>query len=353
MLQVRVFTVWLVRFLAISISLCVEYRARESKVGHRNSSASSMESKSMELKVMYCQDLKAFNFFQKLLVYVLVSIVSEDPEKKLKQNHQQRTPTDTEDDGNPEWNHEMQFDLSEVSFVDCDHLFVHFDLRHEGLYFGDKTIGEVRVPLKDMIQESCGITRFLNYQVKSPEGKPNGILNFSCKINAKREDMGIHSPTSEITGYSVIVQHHHHHHHHPTSEAESSSPRVHYPSLNFESSFPESNSAVQVSYPTLNIEHETLYPPYPPPLAGPPPPPLPHQSPPSFLHGLPPPLQPPPPPQGPLYHSPYPPEFRPFVHGEVYGYSAYGNWSEIAGHSHSFGHAETRRHEYRAYWNGR
>ncbi|KAJ6757882.1 PROTEIN SRC2-LIKE [Salix koriyanagi] len=100
----------------------------------------------MEIKVMYCKDVSSFNFFQKLLVYVLVSIVRNDgdPDKKPLelQKQQRRTPTDKEAEGDPEWNHPMHFDLTE---------------------------------------EANGIARFVSYEVRTPDGKPNGMLNFSCK----------------------------------------------------------------------------------------------------------------------------------------------------------------------------
>ncbi|OAY52610.1 protein SRC2 homolog [Manihot esculenta] len=302
-----------------------------------------MDSKSLELKVMYCKDLKSFNFFQKLLVYALVKLESDDSDKKMKQNQQHRTPTDAEGDGNPEWNYEMQFDLSEFSFVDCDHIFIHFDLRHEGLYFGDKTIGEVRVPLKDLIQESSGIVRFVNYQVRSPDGKPNGLLNFSYKVHAKGEAMGIHFPTSEISGYSVV----HHHHQSPeiqysTSEVESLSPVVHYPSLELEDSPQETYCAAQESYPS----HRTQY--YPP---GPAPAPAPYAYGPPSMPPPPPPLlhQPPPHPHGACYLSPYPPYPRPWAPGGVYDHNAHENWSSPGRQSHSFGYGETWRNDFGAY----
>ncbi|KAJ9189800.1 hypothetical protein P3X46_001053 [Hevea brasiliensis] len=269
-----------------------------------------MNSKFLELKVMYCKDLKSFNFFQKLRVYVLVLLESDDPGKKLKQNQQHRTPTDKEGDGDPEWKYGMQFDLSEVSFVDCDHIFIHFDLRHEGLYFGDKTIGEVRVPLKDLIQESSGIVRFVNYQVSTPDWKPNGLLNFSFKVYAKGEDIGIYFPKSEISGYSAV----HHHHQspeiqYPTSEVESSSLGVYYPSIELEDSSQETYHAAQVSCPSHGTQYSCHYPPAPAPHAYCPPsmllpPPLLNQPPP-LLH------QPPPYPNGACYHPPFPPWFHP------------------------------------------
>jgi hypothetical protein len=168
-----------------------------------------MDSNSLlELKVSSCKDLRAFNFFQKLSAYALVSIVSDDPNKKLERNQQQRTPADGEGDGNPEWNQEMRFDLNEISFEDCDHLFLHFDLQHQGVMFGDKSIGEVRVGLKDLIltQESnlgAVPVRFVSYQVRASDGKPNGVLSFSYKVSGKirtttTSSHEIHYPTLEL-----------------------------------------------------------------------------------------------------------------------------------------------------------
>ncbi|KAF3435338.1 hypothetical protein FNV43_RR22425 [Rhamnella rubrinervis] len=151
-----------------------------------------MESSYLQVKLISCKDLKAFNFFQKLSVYAVVSIASDDPSKKVqeKQVQSQRTPCDSEGDGNPEWNHELRFDLKGCDEYDGnDHLFLQFNLRHQGMAFGfgDKTIGEVRIPLKDMMEEACyGVVRFVSYQVRNTDGKPNGVLNLSYKyLNGK------------------------------------------------------------------------------------------------------------------------------------------------------------------------
>jgi hypothetical protein len=226
-----------------------------------------MDSNSLlELKVLSCKDLRAFNFFQKLSAYALVSIVSDDPNKKLERNQQQRTPADGEGDGNPEWNLEMRFDLNEISFEDCDHLFLHFDLRHQGVMFGDKSIGEVRVGFKDLIltQESnlgAVPVRFVSYQVRASDGKPNGVLSFSYKVSGK---MGTTTTTS--------------------------SHEIHYPTLELVQSLSEEQ--VPLSAPQYLQEyppHQTYYYPpaasdayYPPPPPPPPPPPHPLFPP---LHG--------------------------------------------------------------------
>lgn len=148
-----------------------------------------MVSSSIELKLISGDDIRAFNFFQKLSVFVLASIASDDPSKKVEKNQLQRTRTDREGDGNPEWNHEMRF-LIGGEDSDSDHLFIHLDLRHDGVLFGigDRTIGEVRIPLKDLMDEasSNGVVRFVRYQVRSSDGKPNGVLNLSYKFNSSK-----------------------------------------------------------------------------------------------------------------------------------------------------------------------
>lgn len=275
---------------------------------------------SLELKIMHCKDLRAFNFFQKLLVYVLVSIISEDDhELKVDKDRQRRTPTDPEGDGDPEWNHEMRFDLSEVSLQNRDRLFIHFDLRHEGLYFGDKVIGEVRVPLKDLVRETSGIVRFMSYQVRSPDGKPNGVLRFSCKVN------GIDSPKPEISGYPVIDYQH-------QSPSPSPSPVVSetsathglYPSLELEANTHQSFSTPQVQtvqYPSVIPQcassHEDHYPP---PYAYYPPPPPPTQ--PIIGHGA-------------CCPPPHQTSQNPWTIGG-YDYVAHGNWSVPSGQPHAF-----------------
>ena len=169
-------------------------------------------SKSLELKVISCKNLNAFNFFQKLTIYATISITSDDPKKKLsdKQKQQQRTQTHREegsDGSHPEWNQEIRFDLNWVSFHDCDDLFVHFEFRHDGLLLGDKLIGEVKVPLKDLIREGGGTTRFVLYEVRSGDGKPNGIFNFSYKVNGMEIEATYSSQILEgkVTGYPVVV----------------------------------------------------------------------------------------------------------------------------------------------------
>jgi hypothetical protein len=167
-----------------------------------------MDLSSIELKVISARDLKGFNFFQKLSVYAVVRLVNEEVKKKPEQQQLQRqkTPADRVGDRNPEWNHEMHFDLKDLLLPDdCNNLFLRFDLRSEGIVFGNN-VGEVQVPVfKDLVDdESNGAMRFVSYQVRSRDGKPNGVLNFSYKVikNGKTNKEVVRSDTLKVGSFS-------------------------------------------------------------------------------------------------------------------------------------------------------
>lgn len=253
-----------------------------------------MESTLVELKLISCKDLKSFNFFQKLSVYALVSIATcteDDDGKKVnqQQQQQQRTPTDKEGDGNPEWNHKLQFEVSKTLFHDCDNVFIYFDLRHQGVMFGDKTIGQVHVPFKDIIIQdsvSNGAVRFVTYEVRTTDGKPNGMLDFSFKVinNGSNQIQGLKTDSSDtqISGYPLLFR--------PETEFCSSqvqgceSPKPHYPILEFENIL---QSPQQTYFLPENTYYQLPPPPPPPPAAmvcgpcyhRPPPPPGPWPNP--------------------------------------------------------------------------
>ena len=130
--------------------------------------------KAIEIKLIFGEYLLAFNFFQKLSIFVIASMAADDPTQKIQNNQLQRTQTDREGDGNPEWNHEIKFLIGEDLESDSDHLFIHLDLCHDGVLFGigDRSIGEVRIPLKDLTDEASSneVVRFVRYQVKSSYG---------------------------------------------------------------------------------------------------------------------------------------------------------------------------------------
>ncbi|XP_061375705.1 protein SRC2-like [Gastrolobium bilobum] len=284
-----------------------------------------MEPRCIELKLISCKDLKAFNFFQKLTVYALVSIASNDPKRELseEQKQQQRTQTDRDSDNdgdgsNPEWNHEARFDLGWLSQPrDSDDLFFRFEFRHDAVILGDKLIGECRVPLADLIRDAGfvdgvarfvsyevrsgdGVARFVSYEVRSGDGKPNGIFNFSYRLKG----IGTHSSQILVSGYPLLA---------PEDCAPNQS-HVQYPTVEFEN---PSCCYPTVALPVGSFQEGFLYPP---PAVAPPPP---VSSPSSgeynyYYPPLPPPPPypyPPPPPPVSQSYPPFGPEAHPWPSG--------------------------------------
>ncbi|KAK3409553.1 protein SRC2 homolog [Eucalyptus grandis] len=151
-----------------------------------------MEYTSLELQVISCEELRAFNFFQKLSVFVTVSIVAGDnPKKQLHPALQRchRTPTSKGGHRNPEWNHEVGLDLSAVSPRDYPGLSLRFDVRLPSVV-GSRSIGEVRASLQELVDEFNGTVQFRRYLVKNDDGKGIGVLNFRYKLCGKSDEVG-------------------------------------------------------------------------------------------------------------------------------------------------------------------
>lgn len=148
----------------------------------------TMEYTSLELRVISCKDLRAFNFFQKLSAFVTVSIVPGDGDPQNQQlhpalQHRHRTPTSKGGHRNPEWNHVVGFDLSAVSPRDYAGLSLRFDVRLRlPSVVGSRSIGEVRASLGDLVDDFTGPVQFRRYQVKNDDGKGIGVLNFTYKL---------------------------------------------------------------------------------------------------------------------------------------------------------------------------
>ncbi|QCD97269.1 protein SRC2 homolog [Vigna unguiculata] len=264
------------------------------------------EQRSIEVKLISCKDLRAFNFFQKLTVYATVFIDSEDPKREMteERRQRQRTLTHRESDGdgsNPEWNNYARFDLGKLSrsprHSDYDDLFLCFEFRHDGVILGDKIVGECRVAFSDMIRDgAAGAARIVSYEVRSPEGKPNGVFNFSYKLigfgigigNWGGIVSGMHSSQilqGRISGYPVLAP----------EDCACAPNRVQYPTCDIDNTCCYPTVALPVGCPVY-------------PAAAPPPPVmLPSYG--EFHFNYPQPSSPPPP-----VAYPYPPPPPPAVH---------------------------------------
>ncbi|KAK1291595.1 hypothetical protein QJS10_CPB17g01368 [Acorus calamus] len=140
-----------------------------------------MAHRTLEITLISAKDLKNVNLFSSMEVYAVVS-VSGDPRSK------QKTPTDRSGGRNPSWNHTLRFTVDDSPSA-VDRLVLHFLLRAERA-LGDRDIGEVQVPLKELLSDSSssasgGSAKFVSYQVRKPSGKPKGVLNFSYKFGER------------------------------------------------------------------------------------------------------------------------------------------------------------------------
>lgn len=134
-----------------------------------------MEFRPLEIKILSAKDLKSVNHFTKMDVYVVGSISGD-------RRTAQRTNVDKDGGTSPKWNYPMKFTLDE-SLLQQNRLTLDLQLRSDRT-LGDKEIGSVHVPIKELIDNAAGnkSDRSVTYKVVKPSGKPKGTLDFSYKF---------------------------------------------------------------------------------------------------------------------------------------------------------------------------
>ncbi|KAJ6794107.1 Uncharacterized protein M6B38_233480 [Iris pallida] len=138
-----------------------------------------MEFRKLELTLISAENLKEVNLFSKLNVYAVVSIAN-DPQFK------RRVPPDRVGGRDPVWNYTVEFTVPAVSNPD-PFLALHVLLRTERA-LGDRDVGEVTVPLKELLEggRTDGGVRFVSYPVRMPHSKKTkGVLNMSYRLGEK------------------------------------------------------------------------------------------------------------------------------------------------------------------------
>ncbi|PHT95144.1 hypothetical protein T459_03026 [Capsicum annuum] len=142
-----------------------------------------MEYRALEINVMSGKDLNKVNLITKMDVYVVVSISGADDDRS---NQKTKTHVDHDGDNNPTWNFPIKFTIDENAAVQ-NRLHLVFKLRCQRA-LGDKDIGEVDVPIKELLESpnsSTGSKQFVSYQIRKPSGKPKGQLTFSYQFSDK------------------------------------------------------------------------------------------------------------------------------------------------------------------------
>lgn len=165
-----------------------------------------MEYRTLEINVVSGKDLNKVNYITKMDVYVVVSIAGADDERS---NQKFKTHIDHDGDNNPTWNFPIKFTIDDKAAVQ-NHLRLVFKLRCQRA-LGDKDIGEVDVPIKELLESSnstTGTKQFVSYQIRKPSGKPKGQLTFSYQFSDKITgnsalDSKIDQP---VTAYPAVNQ---------------------------------------------------------------------------------------------------------------------------------------------------
>jgi hypothetical protein len=140
-----------------------------------------MECMPLDIVIKSAKDLKDVNLFSKMDVYAVVKI---DGEHSLK-SHKQKTTIDKDCGPNPKWNFSMRFTVNYAS-AQQNRLTLVVKLKSDR-NFGDKDIGEVRVPIKELLDGfgDAKDVKHTSYGVRTPSGKPKGLLEFSYKFGEK------------------------------------------------------------------------------------------------------------------------------------------------------------------------
>ncbi|KAM7488179.1 hypothetical protein LguiB_025663 [Lonicera macranthoides] len=137
-----------------------------------------MEHRTLEITLIGAKDLKQVNLISSMDVYAVVSISGGGA------NPQQiKSPVDTQGNRNPNWNFPMKFTI-DAAAAEQNRLTLIFKLRCQRS-LGDRDIGEVHVPLKELLSGDGKSVQFVRYQVRKPSGKAKGELNFSYKFGEK------------------------------------------------------------------------------------------------------------------------------------------------------------------------
>ncbi|KAH6768590.1 hypothetical protein C2S51_013926 [Perilla frutescens var. frutescens] len=167
-----------------------------------------MDRRTLEITIQYAEDLNKVNFISKMDVYVVVSISGGDESTKQKT----KTTVNHDDGANPTWSFPMKFTVEEAA-LQQNRLVLDFKIKCKRA-LGDRVIGEVHVPVKELLDFPAkgrgGSTRsFVSYQVKKPSGKPKGKLTFSYQFRGKTTTSASHPPPQAavegVHGESMIA----------------------------------------------------------------------------------------------------------------------------------------------------
>ncbi|KAK1432334.1 hypothetical protein QVD17_09229 [Tagetes erecta] len=131
----------------------------------------------MDINVISASGLKNVNFFMRMGVYVVVSLINGNTTDKQKTHV-------SNGHRNPRWNHMIHFSVQESTIRNTTLIFA----LHSKRVLGNRIIGEVSIPLTELLENVPGSEteeHIVEYQVRSIRGKARGTLTFSHKFKEK------------------------------------------------------------------------------------------------------------------------------------------------------------------------
>lgn len=132
----------------------------------------------LEVTLVSANDLKRVSLFSRPRIYAVASISGFDLRMPC-----HSTQADQTNGCNPAWNAVAHFPIPAAT--DTRGLALHVRLRAQRVYLGDRDIGEVFVPIDDLLAgaDKGGDPRPVSYQVRRPHsGRAHGVLYFCYKF---------------------------------------------------------------------------------------------------------------------------------------------------------------------------
>ncbi|KAL1195379.1 SRC2-like protein [Cardamine amara subsp. amara] len=137
-----------------------------------------MECRSLDLTIISAEDLKDIQLIGKQDLYAVVSINGDARTK-------QKTKVDKDCGTKPKWKHQMKLTVDDAAARE-NRLTLVFEIVADRPIAGDKPVGEVSVPVKELLdQNKTDEEKTVTYAVRIPNGKPKGSLKFSFKFGEK------------------------------------------------------------------------------------------------------------------------------------------------------------------------
>ncbi|KAK3119043.1 hypothetical protein QOZ80_9BG0712780 [Eleusine coracana subsp. coracana] len=132
---------------------------------------SSTAGRRVTIRSISCRGVKAFVPFQKPPLYAAVSLGGR----------REKTPPDPDGGENPDWEGTVvTFDLDGGG--DLEQQVVEFEVKAQVPLLGTKLVGTASVPVAYLAAGDGAAAQHVSYQVRAPDGKPNGTLKFAYAV---------------------------------------------------------------------------------------------------------------------------------------------------------------------------